>query len=77
MEFSAPSGSGLAAHLLTTRVSGETLFVSKVVRVIIETCLAPSKTFRDVREILDNDAMNRLRDFSNACREELRRQGSS
>ena len=44
----------------------------KVVRVIIETYLAPNKTFRDVKEILDNDAMNPLRDFSNAAREELR-----
>jgi hypothetical protein len=44
----------------------------KVVRVIIETYLAPNRTFRDVREVLDNEAMNPLRDFSNACREELR-----
>lgn len=49
----------------------------RVARVIIETYLAPNKTFRDVREILDNDAMNPLREFSNACREELRRRGSS
>jgi hypothetical protein len=48
-----------------------------VVRVIIETYLAPNKTFRDVVEILDNDAMNPLREFSNACREELREHGSS
>jgi len=48
-----------------------------VVRVIIETYLAPNKTFRDVSEILDNDAMNPLREFSNACREELRRRGTS
>ena len=44
----------------------------RVVRVIIETYLAPNRTFRDVTEILDNEAMNPLRDFSNACREELR-----
>jgi hypothetical protein len=43
----------------------------KVVRVIIETYLAPNRTFRDVTEILDNEAMNPLRDFSNACRDEL------
>ncbi len=48
-----------------------------VVRVIIETYLAPNKTFRDVVEILDNDAMDPLRAFSNACREELRGRGSS
>jgi hypothetical protein len=48
-----------------------------VVRVIIETYLAPNKTFRDVRELLDNSAMVPLREFSNACREELWRRGSS
>ena len=49
----------------------------KVVRVIIETYLAPNKTFRDVPEILNNDAMDPLREFSNACREDLRKHGSS
>ena len=49
----------------------------RVVRVIIETYLAPNKTFREVVEIVDNDAMNPLRAFSNACREELRGRGSS
>jgi hypothetical protein len=44
----------------------------RVVRAIIDTYLAPSKTFRDVREIMDNREMNPLFDFSNACREELR-----
>ena len=47
----------------------------RVVRAIIETYRAPNKTFRDVEEILDNEAMNPLRDFSNACREELRLRG--
>ena len=49
----------------------------RVVRVIVETYLGPNKTFRDLPEILDNDAMDPLREFSNACREELRRRGSS
>jgi len=48
----------------------------KVVRVIIETYLAPNKTFHDLEEILDHDAMNPLREFSNACREELGGHGS-
>ena len=43
----------------------------KVVRVIIETYLAPNKTFRDIPEILDNDAMNPLREFSDTCPAEL------
>src|SRR5262245_52372484 len=45
----------------------------KVVRVIIETYPAPNKTLRDASEILNNEAMNPLREFSNACREELQR----
>jgi hypothetical protein len=49
----------------------------RVVRVIIETYLAPNKTFRDVVELLDNDAMNPLQVFSNACREELRGRDAS
>ena len=44
----------------------------KVVLAIIETYLEPNRGFRDLKDILDNDAMNPLRDFSNACREELR-----
>ena len=42
-----------------------------VVRIIIETYLAPNKTFNDVTEILDDKAINPLRTFSMACREEL------
>jgi hypothetical protein len=42
-----------------------------VVRTIIETYRAPNKTFGDVHEIMDNAAMNPLREFSVACREEL------
>ena len=47
----------------------------RVVRVIIETYLGPNKTLRDVLEILDNDALNPLRESSNACRDELRERG--
>jgi hypothetical protein len=36
----------------------------QVVRMIIETYLGPNKTFRDVVELLDNDALNPLRAFS-------------
>jgi hypothetical protein len=43
-----------------------------VIRTIIETYLAPNKTLRDAAEILDNEALNPLRDFSNAARAELR-----
>jgi len=44
----------------------------RVCRVIIETYLSPNKTFRDLPEFLNNDTMDPLREFSNACREELR-----
>jgi hypothetical protein len=49
----------------------------RVARTIIEAYLAPNKTFRDLTEVIDNDAMNPLREFSNACREELRAHGWS
>src|SRR5262245_43314771 len=49
----------------------------RVIRVIIETYLGPNKTFPDVTEILDNDAMDPLREFSHACREELRGYGAA
>jgi hypothetical protein len=49
----------------------------KVVRRIVEMYLAPNKTFRELPEILGDDAMDPLREFSNACREELRGRGSS
>jgi len=44
----------------------------RVVRAIIATYRTPSKTLGDVVEIIDNDALNPFRNFSNACREELR-----
>src|SRR5262245_31929676 len=44
----------------------------RVVRRIIETYLLPNKSFGDLLEVLDNDAMNPLRDFGDACRAELR-----
>ena len=49
----------------------------RVIRVIIEMYLATHKTFHDVVEILDNEAMNPLRELSHAFREELRGRGSS
>ena len=43
----------------------------KVVRIIIDTYLEANKSFGDVKEVIDDDAMNPLREFSNVCREEL------
>jgi hypothetical protein len=43
-----------------------------IVRRIIATYLEPNKTFRDLKDIVERDTMDPLREFSNACREELR-----
>ena len=42
-----------------------------IVRRIIATYLEPNKTFRDLKDIVERDTMDPLREFSNACREEL------
>ena len=44
----------------------------KVVRLIIETYLAPNKTFRDVPKLLESEEIDFLREFSIACGVELR-----
>lgn len=43
----------------------------KVVRVIVDTYLAPNRTFRNVKDFLDDEHMDPLREFSQACRDEL------
>ena len=43
-----------------------------IVRRVIATYLEPNKTFRDLKELVEKDPMDPLREFSNACREELR-----
>jgi hypothetical protein len=43
----------------------------QVILVIIDTYLSPNKTFPDTRELLKADAVNPLREFSNACRDEF------
>ena len=47
----------------------------KVVRLIIETYLGPNRTLRDIPEMLAHEAMDPLRQFSDACRDELQRLG--
>jgi ABC-type transporter Mla subunit MlaD len=49
----------------------------RVTRVITETYERLNKTLRDVREIVKSGALDPLRDFSNACREELRLHGNA
>jgi hypothetical protein len=43
----------------------------RVVRVIITTYSLPNKTFAEMEELLENDAVNPLKEFSIACRREL------
>lgn len=45
----------------------------KVSHLIIDTYLAPNKTFRDIVELRENGAMDPLKEFSEACREELQK----
>ena len=47
-----------------------------VARTIVDTYLGPNRTFRDVRAMLDDATLNPLREFSEACREELREESS-
>ena len=42
-----------------------------VVRLIVDTYLAPNKTFPEVRKLIDSHAIDPLRSFSEECRAEL------
>ena len=42
-----------------------------VVRTIVDTYFAPNKTFPELRELVDGDAIDPLRAFSEICRAEL------
>ena len=58
------------------RVVSSTVVVEtadKVVQLIVETYLGPNRTFRDMEKMIAQDAIDPLRQFSNACREELHR----
>ena len=45
----------------------------KVARMIVNTYLAPNKSFPELRDMVNSGAMDPLRDFSEACREEFQR----
>jgi hypothetical protein len=45
----------------------------KVARMIVNTYLAPNKTFPELRDMVNSGAMDLLREFSEACREEFQR----
>jgi hypothetical protein len=43
----------------------------KVVRIIVDTYALPNKSFQEVRAMMESGALDPLRDFSEACHEEL------
>jgi len=43
----------------------------KVARMVVNTYLTPNKTFPEFRDMVNSGAMDPLRDFSEACREEF------
>jgi hypothetical protein len=43
----------------------------KVVRMIVDTYFLPNKTLPELRAMMESGALDFLRDFSEACREEL------
>jgi hypothetical protein len=45
--------------------------------MIVDTYLAPNKTLRELRDVLNRDAFDPLRAFSAACHKELRTPGAS
>jgi len=50
---------------------GVTERADKLVRMIVETYFLPNKTLPELRAMMQSGALDFLRDFSEACREEL------
>ena len=48
-------------------------YADKVARMIVNTYLAPNKSLPELRDMVNSGAMDPLRDFSEACREEFQR----
>ncbi len=70
---------GIYAMISRMRVRSSPRIVERadrVVQAIIDTYLAPNKTFRELHEMLGSDAWDPLRGFSEACREELNTLGA-
>lgn len=44
----------------------------QIVRIIVDTYLAPNKTFPELRQMVISGSLDPLHDFSEACRSELR-----
>jgi len=47
----------------------------KVIRTIVNTYTGPNKTFPELRDMVNSGTIDLLRDFSEACRDEIRRLG--
>ena len=45
----------------------------RVVRLIADSYISPNKTIKELHQMMDNDSIDALRAFSEACREELQR----
>ena len=45
----------------------------QVIRTIVNTYLGPNKTFPELQDMVNSGTIDVLRDFSEACREELQR----
>jgi hypothetical protein len=65
---------GMYAMISQMRIVSSTQTIESAERVverIVGTYLEPNRTLRDLQHMLDDDAMDPLRSFSRACREEL------
>lgn len=66
--------SSIYALISQMRVLSGALVIEKaeaVVRMIVDTYLAPNRTFPELRTLMDNEAIDPLRAFSEECRAEL------
>jgi len=70
---------GLYSKISRMRVLSSTMVVERadqIARKIVDTYLAPNKSFPELRELMISGKLDALRDFSEACRMELRLQSS-
>jgi hypothetical protein len=69
-----PALVGLYAKISRIRILSSPKVVEsadQIARLIVDTYLAPNKTFPELREMINNGSIDSLRDFSEACRAEF------
>jgi hypothetical protein len=69
-----PALVGLYARIGRIRVLSSPMVLAsaeQIGRKIVDTYLLPNKTFIELQRMIDNDAIDILADFSEACREEF------